>query len=161
MAVALAALSGCETTDDDKCPLASALVDTASLTKLQSSRVLYTAQITKVSADCSIEKYERTVSSSLDIDFAAARLSGGGAQTFDAPYFVAVTLGNRIISKREYTAHFAFDAGELVTRFTVSQDSPATRMEKGKSAYDYAVLVGFQLTKEQLEFNRTAGRYPK
>lgn len=153
---------GCTTTDDDKCPLASSLVDTASITELaQDQHPLFTAQIFKVSADCDIEKYDHTVSSSLDIEFTATRPSTGGPDGFDAPYFVAVTLGNRILSKHEYTAHFSFDPGATTASLSESRNSPTVHMEKGKQPYDYAVLVGFQLTHAQLQYNRTVGRYPK
>lgn len=161
LAAAVAALSGCSTTDDDKCPLASALIDTASLTQLgPGNHPVFTVQIHKVSADCDIAKYEHTVSSDLDIDFTATRPNGGSAESFDAPYFVAVTIGGQVVSKREYTAHFSFDAGETRADFSESQETPTIHMQKGKHPYDYAALVGFQLTREQLEYNR-AGRYPK
>jgi len=161
MAAAAAALCGCTTTDDAKCPLASALVDTASLTPLARGLPAYTVQVNKVDADCDISKTDHTVQSSLNIDFIAARSGAGGAAEYNVPYFVAVTLGNRIISKHLYTAHFSFDAGQTTAQFQESQDSPTIHMEKGKHPYDYAVLVGFQLTREQLEYNRTVGRYPK
>ena len=162
MAAAAAALCGCTTTDDAKCPLASALVDTSSLTELaQGGQPVFTVQIHKVDADCDISKTDRTVQSSLDIDFTATRPDAGSAESFDAPYFVAVTLGNRILSKHQYTVHFTFDAGQTTAEFQESQDSPNVHMEKSKHPYDYAVLVGFQLTHAQLQYNRTAGRYPK
>jgi hypothetical protein len=161
LAVAVAALSGCSTTDDDKCPLASALVDTASLTQLGSgNQPLYTAQIHKVSADCDIAKYENTVSSDLDIEFTATRPDGGPAESFDAPYFVAVTVAGQVVAKRAYTVHFSFDPGQTSAAFSESQETPTIHMQKGKHPYDYAALVGFQLTREQLDYNR-AERYPK
>lgn len=161
LAAAVAALSGCSTTDDDKCPLASAVIDTASLTQLgQGNQPLYTAQIHKVSADCDISKTEHTVTSSLDIEFTATRPNAGSAESFDAPYYVAITLGGQVLSKREYTAHFNFDAGQTSAELSESKDTPLIHMQKGKHPYDYAALVGFQLTREQLEYNR-AGRYPK
>lgn len=161
LAAAVAALSGCSTTDDDKCPLASSLVDTATLTQLGAgNHPLYTVQIHKVSADCDIEKYEHTVSSDLDIEFTATRPNGGPAESFDAPYFVAVTQGGQIVSKREYSVHFSFDSGETTTSFSESKDTSDIHLQKGKHPYDYAALVGFQLTREQLDYNR-AGRYPK
>jgi hypothetical protein len=162
MAVAVAALSGCTTTDDAKCPLASSLVDTASLTQLaQGGRPLYTAQVQKVDADCDISKNDHTVQSSLDITFTATRPDSGGSDSFDAPYFVAVTLGGRVLSKHQYTAHISFDSGQTSASLEESRDSPIIHMEKGKHPYDYAVLVGFQLTPDQFSYNRTVGRYPK
>ncbi len=162
LALAAAALSGCSTTDDDKCPLASALIDTASLTQLgPGNRPLYTVQVRKVSADCDIAKYEHTVSSDLDIEFTATRPYGGGAESFDAPYYIAITLGGRVLSKRQYRAHFHFDSGQTATSFEESKETPTIHMQKGKHPYDYAALVGFQLTPQQLEYNRTTGRYPK
>jgi hypothetical protein len=161
LALAVAALSGCTTTDDDKCPLASALVDTASLTQLgPGNHPLYTVQIHKVSADCDISKSDHTVGSDLDIEFTATRPYGGPAESFDAPYYVAVTLGGHVLSKRQYTVHFGFDSGETRADFSESRDTSLIHIQKGKHPYDYAAQVGFQLTRAQLEYNR-AGRYPK
>ena len=162
IALGLAGLSGCSTTDDDKCPLASSLIDTASYTQLaQNGQPVYTVQVQKVTADCDISKSDHTVQSSLDIDFTATRAYGGSPQSFDAPYFVAVTQGGRVITKRQYTLHVGFDGGQTSATVEESRDSPTIRMDKGKHPYDYAVLVGFQLTPAQLDYNRTAGRYAK
>jgi len=33
------------------------------------------------------------------------------------------------------------------------------KVEKGKHSYDYHLIVGFQLTKDQLDYNNKMGRY--
>ncbi|HEV2560851.1 MAG TPA: hypothetical protein VGT78_01805 [Rhizomicrobium sp.] len=163
LAAAAAVLGGCSTTTENNCPLASALVDTSSLTMFAAgtTRPLYTVQVAKVDSDCSIHKYEHTVSTDVDISFTATRPTSGSAAEYNVIYFVATTQSSRILAKRRFRAHFRFEPEETTTTFTASVDSNEITVEKSKKAYDYALLVGLQLTKDQLEYNRTVGRYPK
>jgi hypothetical protein len=163
LAAAAALLSGCSTATENNCPLASALVDTSSLTMIPAgaTRPLYTVQVAKVDSDCSIHKYEHTVSADVDISFTATRPTSGAAAEYNVIYFVATTQSSRILAKHRYRAHFRFEPEETTATFQATVDSTEIAIEKSKKAYDYALLVGLQLTKEQLEYNRTAGRYPK
>lgn len=168
LGAAVAALSGCSSTDDEKnCPLATSLVDTSSLTVFHRGapqdpkNALYTVQITKVDSDCSRHKYEHTFSASTDIDFTATRAAAGAEGNYSVPYFLAVTEGGNVISKRRFVAHIHFDSGEQTVTFSNSIDSDDVKLAKTKKAYDYSILVGFQLTPDQLEYNRTVGRYAK
>ena len=55
----------------------------------------------------------------------------------------------------------AFDAQQTVSEVSQSIDSLALTVGRDKQATDYGILVGFQLSKAQLDFNRRAGRYPR
>jgi hypothetical protein len=162
LAAAITMVSGCSTTSPLKCPAASALVDTSALTMLRTdSTPLYMVQIDKVTSDCTVYKYEHSVETSLDINFTATRRSAGSAASYSVPYFVAVTQGAHVVSKRRFNVQFSFDAGETTVNFADSVDSTKIQVAKDKKAYDYALMVGIQLTKDQLDYNRTVGRYPK
>jgi hypothetical protein len=56
---------------------------------------------------------------------------------------------------------FAFQPGETTTSFEDSVNSLVLTVGRDKKATDYGILVGFQLTKEQLDYNRRAGRYAR
>jgi hypothetical protein len=72
---------------------------------------------------------------------------------------VAVTEGERILAKQHYSIDFAFAAGQSTTTFSDIVQSTHIKTEKDKYPYDYQILVGLQLTKEQVEFNRMQGHY--
>ena len=139
-------------------------MDTPSLAEVQQNppaqpSVLYTVQMVKAKRDCDIPKYSRHATASVDIDFQATRAQAGAAATYTVPYFVAITSEGKILAKQVFQVQFAFDAGQATAAFTDSVNSLSLTIGRDKHATDYGVLVGFQLTKEQLDYNRRVGRY--
>jgi len=81
-----------------------------------------------------------------------------GPRANQLEYFVAVRDGERIVDKEVYAVTFEFPANQDWFRGRGPDASilvPVSR-EKGAAAYD--VLIGFQLTPEQLALNRRRGR---
>lgn len=80
-----------------------------------------------------------------------------GETVHEVPYFVAILdLRRRIISKKLYTAELHFPAG--VTRVTQTEPARiALRFPKldGIAPWQLDILVGFQLTQDQLEYARS------
>ena len=72
------------------------------------------------------------------------------------PYFVAVMQGSRVLAKQVYSVEIPFTGGAR----TVSVEERINRVdipiEKGWTADDYEVMLGFQLTREQVAYNRQA-----
>jgi hypothetical protein len=156
------ALAACSTSKLEQCPAASALVDTATDPVWQGSpaKYLYFVQITGTKRDCDIEKYSKNVTSSLDVSFRAWRQPGPAAN-YTVPIYVAVTTEGRILKKFTYSIQVSFEPGQAATQFTQSINAIPFTVEQDKRAADYGILVGFQLTRAQLDYNRRAGRYPK
>jgi hypothetical protein len=162
----LAVIAGC-TNDKTRgnCPDVAALVDASTLTAFKPGTVtdptfaLYTAEIVKVDNTCSLNKRERTADSSVEIDFRATRPPTGEAAEYTVPYFVVIRQGAAILSKRMLSVHFAFAPGEAETEFSESIDDVDFTAALDKRAVDYQILVGFQLTKQQLDYNRAMGRF--
>ena len=155
-------LAACSESKLQQCPTASALVDTATDPVWEGDPPNYTyfVQITGTKRDCDIEKYSKDVTSSVDISFRAWRTPGPAA-TYKVPIYVAVTSEGRILKKSVYSVQFSFEAGQAETQFAQTIDSIPLKVEQDKRAADYGILVGFQLTRAQLDYNRRAGRYPK
>ncbi len=160
-------LAGCTHKDLTLCPSGAALApDAASMTvfkpgaPIDLSSVLYTVKIVDVKPDCDIAKRQDSVQSSLEIDFRATRAPNGEAVSYTVPYFVAVTgPDNKVIAKYPYTVEFSFAPGQAVADFTDSVDSIDIALRRGEKAYAYSLFAGLQLTKQQLEYNRTLGHY--
>ena len=158
-------LAGCSTESDNLCPGAAALVEASTLTGFPKgappdpARALYRVMVGNVTTDCSIDKYARTADSSVDIHFVATRAPTGVAVQYRVPYFVAARQGSTIIAKKVFWATFGFAPGQASTTFDESVGSTVIKIAKSKQPYDYQILVGLQLTKEQLQYNRKIGHY--
>lgn len=123
------------------------------------SNQLFAVEITSVKGDCDVDKKATNADVSLEVHFRATRAPSGVAAEYSVPYFVAVTEGTeRVLAKKTFTVQFAFAPGQATADFVDSVASTEVTAKGDKRTYDYQVLVGLQLTKEQLEYNRRQGR---
>src|SRR5207245_2347862 len=77
---------------------------------------------------------------------------------YTVPYFVAVTEGSeRILARRNYSVAIAFEPGQTTAMASEHIESATLHTDKDKQPYDYQVLVGLQLTRDQLQYNRQSG----
>jgi hypothetical protein len=147
------------------CPDAVILANTASLPAFNPaaegdpSGVIYSIAMTNVTTRCSYDKSEKTADARLRIFLHAQRPPGGGEVSYRVPYYVALTSGGEIIDKKIYWLEFAFPAHDVSIDSEVIVDSTIVKYAKDKTAYDYHLLVGFQLTKAQLDYIAKMGRY--
>ena len=160
------ALADCNTTEVEKCPAVAVLVDTGSVTQIETNAqgqasAVYRVQMTDAKRDCDIPKYSRDLTGSVRIDVQATRSNAAAAATYTVPYFVAVTTEGKILAKQQFQVAFAFQPGETTTTFSDAVNSLSLTIDRDKKGTDYGFLVGFQLTKAQLEYNRRVGRYAK
>ena len=125
------------------------------------ANALYTVEVLNVGGKCSFDKQGKTSDSSLKIKFGATRAAPGDAAQYTVPYFIAVTQGENIITKTVRNVTFSFAAGEKSATFEDDVDSVALVTDGEKKPYDYQILVGLQLTKEQLDYNRTLGIFAR
>jgi len=147
------------------CPGIAALVDASSQTVFRDNaapdpgNVAYTVQIISAKGSCDTDKKAQTADSKFDVSFRATRAPTGTAVQYTVPYFVAVTQADRIINKQSFSVEFSFAPGQAVVDFTDTVASTTIIADKGKHPFDYQILVGLPLTKEQLDYNRTIGRF--
>lgn len=163
---AAALLAGCGTDRTGDCPTITGVTDASVATVFRPgttsdpSNVLYTVELTNVQGQCDIDKKERYADASLEISFRATRAPSGNEAHYTIPYFVAITEGSeRILVKRSYSVAVEFEPGQ--TTATVSDTVGSTHLEpaKDKHPYDYQILVGLQLSKAQLDYNRQGGHF--
>ena len=147
------------------CPPASGIVPTSSLTTFQPGKrddpkgILYRVAVKHVRSDCSFDQDNGITDSSLTIDFTAHRPDPGPEATYRVPYYVAVSQGTRILDKRDIWVSFTFPAGAQDAPFSDNVESTKITLENGKRPYEYQILVGFQLTHDQLEYNKTMSSF--
>jgi hypothetical protein len=164
VAAAALLLASCATKKENDCPAASVIVDTSIATVFKPNatpdpaNILYTVEVGGVQSSCDVDKQALNSSSSVDISLRATRAPSGGAVQYKVPYFVAVSQSDRLLAKKTYVAEISFAPGQTNATFSGSVDSVDVSAGKDKKTFDYVILVGLQLTKDQLEYNRASGR---
>jgi hypothetical protein len=165
-ALAAALLGSCSTDlTRNNCPYAAVLAPASTLTafrpgaKNDPAGEQYIVGLSGVSTDCSFDSNNGTTDSSLKLSFQAKRPQSPDAASYKVPYFVAITQGERVLSKHDFWVNFSFPAGAATATFRESVASTAITLENGKKPYDYEIVVGMQLTHDQLEYNKKIGRY--
>jgi hypothetical protein len=174
-AVAAVSLSGCSTwhaitsyiSSDSTltCPDAAILASTSSLPAFKvdgavdPSNVEYTVYLTGVKSSCDYDKREFTADVRTTFTYRATRAPGGAESHYRVPYYVAVASGSDIQDKKIYWLDLGFNKGDVTTTGEDTVDSTVVKVEKTKHPYEYHLLLGFQLTHAQIEFNKKMGQY--
>jgi hypothetical protein len=165
LAASAALLAGCSSEKIDYCPGVSSLIQTSIATIFRPdttadpSNVLYTVEIMSVQPTCDADKTGDTANTSLDVKFRATRTPNGAPAHYKVPYFVAVTREAHIVAKKVFTVEFDFAPGQSTVLFHDAIGSAAVTAGRDKKSFDYNVLVGLQLTRDQLDYNRASGHY--
>jgi hypothetical protein len=165
-AAALSMLAACEADRSGDCPTITGVTDASVETVFREgtapdpANVLYSVEITGVSGSCDMDKKETTSDANVEISFRATRAPSGTEAHYDVPYFVVVTEGSaRMLAKRTYSVQIDFAPGQTTATASDTVGSAHLDVAKEKHPYDYQILVGLQLTKTQLEYNRQGSHY--
>lgn len=120
--------------------------------------ISYSGRLSRVFADCVYEmNKDRTGIMEVRVYVAIDAERGPANSDRIAPYRYFVTL---VDAKREPVAKGVFDLTARfpgnITRMVLTDDSVEMKVPiaAGQSGKDYTILVGFQLSEDQLEFNR-------
>jgi hypothetical protein len=163
-----AGLSSCKQLDSrpnvGPCPVAGALYDASRLVEVgdveRHENVGFTGEIEKVNGFCRYVGKD-PITMDLDIVFALGRgpMASGDARTYT--YFVTVTRRDRyVLAKEQFTMDVKFPKGQsIVRKHETVNGIVIPRANDTVSGSNFEVLVGFELTPEQLEFNRSGKRF--
>jgi hypothetical protein len=157
LALALGACSLFGSDEPRACPRIGIIGDAAELTRYRAGDArditdqLYTAQIADAIGTCRFDRASANVE--LRVALVAERGAAMTDQVAEIEYFVAVTgPEDDILAKENFRTALDFAgrnragvAEELTQRIPMPEDADASR---------YSVLVGFQLTADELEENR-------
>jgi hypothetical protein len=158
-------VSGCSGDKEDICPTMTGVTDASVRTVFRPgaaedpANVLYTAEIMSVTGACDYDKKSRETDASLNVDVRATRAPSGAEAQYVVPYFVAVTEGARILARRNYSVTLSFQPGQTVATTTDTVGSTQLITAKDKQPYDYQVLVGLQVSRAELDYNRRSAHY--
>lgn len=138
------------------CPSVNVLTDATRITQLQDGRIDLKAEIREPEIACNVAGENAKSQVTFWVKGAIAPSSDVAPRT--VPYFVAIIVNGEVIGKQVFDLALPFANGDrkLMVKEKVTRiDIPVA---DGKTADDYSVTIGFQLTEAQVEYNRTASR---
>jgi hypothetical protein len=154
----LFAFAACSTPapPNTNCPNVAVLEQASTLTAFLPGRQDVAAQITQaqvtgVAGSCTLEKKTHVLRLTFQAGFSATNGPANSSQILVLPYIVSISQGDNIIAKSNYSIALSFD-GNASTASATSKpltikfpDTPDTAKTD--------VLVGFQLTPDELAYN--------
>ena len=145
------------------CPYVKILYDAARYVELTGDRVSasnvgYTGEIEGLTSDCAYQDDEPiTVYTRVLFNLGRGPQAQGEGRTYR--YWIAVTERNKAVLAKEYfDLPVSFD-GAPTTSVTHDQVIVIPRAEATTSGDNFEILVGFDVTPQMAEFNRTGSRF--
>ena len=175
IAIAAAILSGCETVENmtgiplgskgpTVCPDVSILADASEQTAFRAGAgrdlidIVFAAQISGVQVNCDYDLDRDTKAGTLAVSitpfFDAEKGAANALGRATASYFIAVTdRDKKIINKHTFGIDFVFQGNVTKARFVDAPVQMTLPIKAGGDGRDYLVYAGFQLTREQMDYN--------
>ena len=156
-----AGLAGCGLFDrgpPKPCPRVSILRDAGSMTQFKPGPgrdlidVRFEATFGEMSLSCEYD--EDVITMKVGLQLFAARGPAADAPATELRYFVAVVdRTQRILVKETFVSYLDFPRNR--SRVGIAEEiAPRIPLKRGESAADYEILVGFQLSPAELDYNR-------
>jgi hypothetical protein len=169
----LLALTGCDqfrATERERlallgspCPPAGVLADAVAVNKLRPgapvtgiqdpSNVIYSAEIARPEMECDFDRRALTLSVDLSFNIRAMR---GAAEAADPPleFFVSIIdLDENVLVKNVYRYQPNFGTNRAI-QWKQTIDDLVVPLEMDHRPGDYEIIIGFQLTQDELAYNR-------
>ncbi len=156
-----AALAGCvQTKDVGLCPRVAILADAGRVVKFRpgqpetAENVVFSGQMTNVTIKC---KYRDQLLTEMEADVVVTMVLQRGpamqGNLAEFPYFVSVTdRRGTVLQKREFPIRVNFGGDAAVEHTETSWQY--YRLQRGFGGIEYENWLGFQLTDQELAFNR-------
>ena len=145
------------------CPYVKILYDAARYVELTGDRVAaanvaFTGEIEGLVSDCSYQSDQPiTVETRVLFNLGRGPQAQGDARTYR--YWIAVTERNRAVLAKEYFDLPVDFNGEQTASVTQDQIIVIPRAEATTSGDHFEILVGFDVTPQMAEFNRSGSRF--
>ncbi|MEZ6011778.1 MAG: hypothetical protein R3C08_07895 [Hyphomonas sp.] len=174
--LAVAVLAGCSSTKDiagafdsrqnaGACPPVGSIYDASRVVVFNEgsedvyTNIRYTGEITDVRTFCRYAG-KNPLTAELEIDFAFGKGPSAESNKHDYGYWVAVTRRNgKVLAKEYYTVSADFGGGKLAGATQKIDRITIPRADETIAGSNFEILVGFDLTDEELAFNREGKRF--
>lgn len=166
LALATGTLAGCSGSGPQfppPCPSLSLLRNAADFSRYAAagrdlSDLALQARITAVPATCTWAEGRAKVRATLQVTFDLTRGPAASSRSVSAPYFVAVTKGERVLDEQDYTLSARFPPNTDHAQFSSEKVDLLLPVSPTESAAAYQIYVGFRLSPEELQANRQRNR---
>ena len=145
------------------CPYVKILYDAARYVELTGDRVAasnvgFTGEIEGLASDCAYQSDEPiTVQTRVLFELGRGPQAEGDQRTYR--YWIAVTERNKAVLAKEYFDLPVDFEGALTAAVTQDQTIVIPRADATTSGDNFEILVGFDITPEMAEFNRSGSRF--
>lgn len=165
LASGCAAVEALDTTPNvGPCPVVGVLYDASRLVEIHGSErhenVGFTGSVEGVKSFCRYKGGD-PITMDLDISFAFGKGPKAESSSKSYPVFVTVTRRDRsVLAKETFTMNVNFPAGKDIVRLT--ENIPGIVIPRANdtvSGTNFEVIVGFDLTPEQIAYNRSGTRF--
>ncbi len=149
--------NGKEEAKGPSCPRVGVLADASQLIQFAGTADLggpvFRAEMVNAAANCDYRR--KHVQMALAVQVHAMRQVAGGANVYPSRYFVAVVgAGERILTKQTFDLPIAFENGKRQAVLRDSVEEIRIPVKSKEAGATYEVLVGFELTPDQVIYNR-------
>lgn len=146
------------------CPPAGAIYNASRIVAFDGDKQLfpnveYTGEIVDVRLYC---RYTGTnpVRAEIEIDFGFGKGPAADSNRRDYSYWIAVTRrSGKVLNKEYFTVQADFTDGPVTGATELIQEIIIPRADESVSAANFEVLIGFDLTEEQLNYNKEGRRF--
>jgi hypothetical protein len=157
-------LAGCaapqQAVAPESCPQILVVGDTSQVTKFQTGAgrdptdVALQARIADFAGSCSLDARRNRVTVDLSLRIQATRGPANRDRRGGYDYFVAIAdKGDAILAKKVFPGEIAF-AADATRVDAVEELAQTIPLGGGETGADYRIYVGFQLTADELAYNR-------
>lgn len=160
LAVVLAAAACAAPTDrfPPVCPSPSILTDAADLTRYRPTGrdvtdLVLQARLTRIGGSCTRAGPDH-LKTTVQVEMQLTRGPAANGRTADLAYFVAVTEGDRILTRQTFPVRAQFPANTDRIRLTGDELEFTLPISAQKSGAAYQIRIGFILTPAELQQNR-------
>jgi hypothetical protein len=162
LAATAAVLGGCGASGDQfppPCPAAAILGDAADLTRYRGAGqdltdMVLSGRITGLSGSCKRTSQGAVVLTTVKVTLELTRGPAAPGRTVNAAYFVALTRGETILAKQVFPLSAEFAPNAERVRLTGDEVEVPVPNRGSEGAAAYRILVGFELTPQELATNR-------
>ena len=116
--------------------------------------VEFEGEITPLGGGCNYVDRDRAIEMRLEFRIAALRGPAAVGPTVEFPYFVAIVGPDQaILAKQVFASPIEFEKNRRRAG-ALEQTDQTIPLAEGQTGADFEILVGFQLTAAQLDYNR-------
>lgn len=151
------------------CPATAVLSDAATVAKLKPgisgaiakpADVSFQAEMSQARLDCNYDRAENKLTINVKFAVKASRGPAAPATNPQLPYFIAIVdADNNVLVKNVYNSQPQMDGRSNNTYTETVSDLPVP-LAMDKRPSDYEILTGFQLTPDELAYNRIPRTIP-